>query len=134
MSSKENIHLKNLRIQHGYTQEQVAERLGVTKATISKYEKGQRHIKGEYIEKLAELFSVEPIYILTGKTSEDFRKRAEEDMAAATQEEREYWESVLLTDRVMELMPLLDKLNEDGQRKAVERVSELAEIPKYQAR
>lgn len=131
---KENDHLKQLRLKFGYTQEQVADELGVTKATISKYEKGQRHIKTEYVEKLAKLYSVEPVYILTGRTSEAWRKEMDENVAASEQEERTYWESVLLTDRIRELMPLLEQLNEDGQKKAVERVAELTEIPRYQAR
>ena len=134
MNVKENVHLKQLRLKFGYTQEYVAERLGVTKATISKYEKGQRNIKTEYIEKLAELYSVEPIYILTGKTSEDWRKEMDENVAASEREEEQYWRAILFSGSTGKLVELFDQLTEDGKKKALERVSELTEIPKYQAR
>ena len=131
MSDKPKDYLKSLRVQHGYTQKEVADFLGVTKATISKYEKGQRHINSEYIERLAQLYEVEPVYILTGITSEEWKRRLDENVSNVAQEERAYWESALLTDAVTKLMPLLDMLNEDGQAKAVERVAELTEVPKY---
>lgn len=132
MEIKENLHLKNLRMERGLTQQDVADAIGVTKATISKYEKGQRRINVDVLEKLADFFRVEPIYILTGKTNADWEKQSIKNVEDAMQDERSYWESVLLTDAVVELMPLLDRLNEEGQRKAVERVAELTEVPKYQ--
>lgn len=131
MSSKPVDYLKDLRIKRGYTQQEVADFLGVTKATISKYEKGQRQINHEYIEKLAELYGVEPIYILTGITGEEWQRRMEESADAAYQADREYWKSVLFTDTASEILSLLDMLNELGQTKAIERISELTEIPKY---
>lgn len=132
MEPTNNNHLKELRRQRGYTQQDVADFLGVTKATISKYENGQRALNYEYIGKLAELFLVEPIYILTGETSEDWRRRLNSDEDAAEQEDRAYWESVLLPGQTKEIVALLDRLNDEGKQKAVERVTELTEIPRYQ--
>lgn len=125
-----NDHLRDLRLKHGLTQQEVADKIGVTKATISKYEKGLRGIK--HIQELSDLFNVDPIYILMGITADEWRQNAKAEVEQAENEERQYWESILLTDSVLQLMPLLDKLNDDGQQKAVERVEELTEIPKYQ--
>lgn len=47
-------------------------------------------------------------------------------------DERKHWEKILLTEPVKKLTPLLDQLNKEGQKKAIERVEELTEIPKYQ--
>lgn len=124
-------YLKQLRIDCGLTQQEVADRLGVTKSTISKYEKGQRKLKGDAITKLANIYGVEPVYILTGNTDAEWRQMIEENVRDADEEERAYWESELLTDAVVEIMPLLDQLNEEGQAKAVERIAELTEIPRY---
>lgn len=132
MNEYNNEHIKDLRVKKGFTQQQVADYLGVTKATISKYETGQRRIKGEYMKKLATLFEVDPFYILTGVSADDWKTLQEKEVENAHQEERSYWETVLLTDAVLELMPILELLNEDGRQKAVERVAELTEIPRYQ--
>lgn len=75
---KERSDLRKLREAKGLTQQQVADCLGVTKATISKYEKGQRRVN--HIEELSKLYNVEPIYILTGKTSSEWRV-IEDDIA-----------------------------------------------------
>lgn len=125
-----NDHLRDLRIKHGLTQQDVADRIGVTKATISKYEKGLRRIN--HIKELSELFCVEPGYILMGITSEDWQKASRAAIEQSISEEQRYWESILLTDAVVQLMPLLDKLNDEGVQKAIERVEELTQIPKYQ--
>ena len=128
----DNDYLKELRLKAGLTQQEVADILGISKSTISKYEKGLRGINSNHFEKLSELYNVEPIYILTGKTTEEWQKQMDLEVASAQLEERQYWESVLLTESVRALIPLLNKLNDDGQCKAVERVEELTEIPKYQ--
>ena len=125
-----NDRLKNLRIKSGYTQQEVADKIGVTKSTISKYEKGQRGLN--HIEELATLFGVEPAYILFGKTLEEMNTEISNQVHQAENEERNFWESILLPGRMSELLPLFEKLNDVGQQKAVERIKELAEIPRYQ--
>lgn len=69
MDSKYNIkageRLKQLRLLHGMTQSDVADKLGVTHPTIVRYEKGNiEAMKTSTISKLADLFHVSPIYIL----------------------------------------------------------------------
>ena len=123
--------LKQLRIANNYTQQDIADILGVTKAAISKYEKGLRRLKPDYVEKLSKLFNVEPLFLLIGKTTEQINQETEDAIAENEQQEREYWESVLLTDTIREMMSFMDKLNSDGKQKVLERIEELTEIPKY---
>ena len=62
--------LKSLRKKRGLTQEEVADKIGATKITISRYESNQRKIGGENLVKLAKLFNVTPEYILSGNENE----------------------------------------------------------------
>lgn len=131
MNNKVGERLKQLRTSHNYTQQEIADILGVTKATISKYETGQRRLNADYIERLSNLYGVEPYYILFGQTLAQANKEYEARMNQAEQEDRAYWESVLLSDTTIKISSLFDNLNEEGQRVAIERVKELTEIPKY---
>ena len=65
--SKSGKILKDLRIKYNYSQEEVANKIGTTKMTISRYEAGKRKIGGENLVKLAKLFKVTPEYLLNGK-------------------------------------------------------------------
>lgn len=57
--------LKRLRLEHNMTQEEIGKVLGVQKAAINKYEKGNvENIKRSSILKLAKLYKVKPSYIL----------------------------------------------------------------------
>lgn len=69
MKKNENV-LKILRKKRGLTQEEVADKIGATKITISRYEANQRKIGGENLVKLAKLFNVTPEYILNGNDEE----------------------------------------------------------------
>lgn len=57
--------IRELRLKHGYTQEELGNILGIKKSAISKYEKGTvSNLKRETIQKMAKLFDVSPSYIL----------------------------------------------------------------------
>lgn len=57
--------LKELRKQHGYTQEQLAALIGVERSSIGKYEGKSRIIPSDDVKyKLAELFNVSVDYLL----------------------------------------------------------------------
>lgn len=62
---------KQLRIASGFTQAEIAKKLGVSKSTISMYENGNREPDFETLEKIADLFNVDIDYILgrTDKTT-----------------------------------------------------------------
>lgn len=57
--------IKELRISHGMTQKELAERLNIKLQTIHKYESGiVVNLKRSTIAKLAEIFDVSPLYIM----------------------------------------------------------------------
>lgn len=59
--------LKILREESNLTIEQLAEKLGIVKQTISKYENSQREPKYETLVKIAEIFNVSLDYLF-GRT------------------------------------------------------------------
>ena len=62
--------LKELRIQHGLLQKDVAIKLGVDRTTYVKYENGKSEPNHEILQKLADIFSTSTDYIL-GRTNEE---------------------------------------------------------------
>ncbi len=58
---------KRLRLAGGLTQTEMAEKLGVSKSTISMYENGNREPDFETLEKIADFFNVDIDYLL-GRT------------------------------------------------------------------
>lgn len=66
--------LKELRKKAGYSQEQLAEMLDVSRQAVSKWESAQGNPDIENLVKLTEIYHVSADYILTGHTKEDFPK------------------------------------------------------------
>lgn len=124
--------IKMLRIRSGLTQQQVAESIGTTKSTISKYEHGLRKVNNEHLCKMAEIYEVDPLYLFLGKTEKEFQDGLEKEIQQHEKEEKEYWSDILLDDNFKKMKELLEMLNDEGVRKAIERVEELTEIPRYQ--
>ena len=62
---------KRLRTSSGYTQSEMAEKLGIAKSTISMYENGNREPDFETLELIADFFNVDIDYLLgrTDKTT-----------------------------------------------------------------
>lgn len=61
--------LQELRKKAGYSQEQVAEILGISRQAISKWESGQGNPEIDNIIKLTEIYHVSTDYILLGQES-----------------------------------------------------------------
>lgn len=63
--------IKELRIEKGLTQEELAEKLGMQKSAIAKYENGRAtNLKRSTIEKMCEIFDCSPSYLLGVKDGE----------------------------------------------------------------
>lgn len=57
--------LYELRTKHGYTMEKLAELIGVSKGTISKWERGKiANMRRDKVVALAKLYNVQPTYIM----------------------------------------------------------------------
>lgn len=66
--------IKKIREKQGYTQEKVAETLGVSSAYISKIERGKTSLSIETLASICECLETSPIFVLTGTLpkSEDY--------------------------------------------------------------
>ena len=62
---------KQLRLASGYTQQEMAEKLGISRSTIGMYETGAREPDFETLEAIADFFNVDIDYLLgrTNKTT-----------------------------------------------------------------
>lgn len=59
---------RNLRIKSGYTQDGLAEALGISRSAISMYENGNREPDFETLERIADFFNVDMNYLLGSST------------------------------------------------------------------
>jgi transcriptional regulator with XRE-family HTH domain len=113
--------LRQARKNAGLTQEELAKSSGLNRSTISKYESA---------------LNVSVAYLLGEKyTPQELSSVKEKlDSGTATYEEwQRYWEQTGKTpQRKAQLSAVFELLNEEGQLVAIERLEELAEIPKYQ--
>lgn len=81
--------LKSLRLERGYSQKELGEKLGIAYQTIQKYEKGIAKPLNKNLEKLAEVFQV-PVSYLIGETnirSSDKINKIMEKLSEPRQEE-----------------------------------------------
>lgn len=58
---------KSLRIKSGLTQQQMADKLGLSRSTIGMYENGEREPSFEILETIADLFNVDMNYLIGKK-------------------------------------------------------------------
>lgn len=56
--------LRNLRIEKGVTQKQVAQAIGITKSAYANYEQGNREPSNQILKSLCQYFNVSADYLL----------------------------------------------------------------------
>ena len=144
------------------TQQELADRLGIPYQSIGQWERDKRNPKVETILRLAkalnvpkpnwmelpnikddepELYLKQIIFNVTPDSEwEDLHRKLEN--GTITPEERQRFFQMMdeglerarkaFSEKKARILAHMDKLNDEGQQKAVERVEELAEIPKYQ--
>ena len=102
--------IKNARLAANMTQEELGEKIGVSGVTIMRYEKGQRTPKFATLQEIDKKLGSNIVgeLIVWDPTREKLSKKEQA------------------------LLSAFDVLNDEGQDRAVERVEELGEIPKYQ--
>lgn len=105
--------IRQLRIEHQMTQEELGARVGVQKAAIYKYENGLVvNLKRSILEKLAIVLDTTPTYLMG---MEDSEQQA----------------NIQLTSQQSTLLAAFDQLNDEGQIKAVEYVEDLVLTGRY---
>lgn len=62
--------MKSFREKFGYVQERVADFLGISRELVSMYETGEREVPVDVLEKLADLFCIDP-EVFFAETSEE---------------------------------------------------------------
>lgn len=126
--------LKKARKRAGISQVELSRSVDLSKSTICNYEAGKRERPSIPIVKaIAEVLNV-PWWELAGLPVEEIdgqkhvRRLDYEEKMLANYEKFHGQEA----QRREALLSHYDRLNDDGQEKAVERVAELAEVPRYQ--
>lgn len=131
--------IRAARKQMGLTQEKLAKMAGLSTMSIRRYEKGERIITDETLMKIAKVLKIEwqklKGWVFHGFTVDGFEfwgppvPTAKLEIFADNISEQQ-GPCKQISDQII---MALNKLNRAGQQKAVERVLELTEIPRYQA-
>lgn len=139
--------IRTAREQAGLTQRQLADKLGMPFQNISQWERGVRNPKQATLEKLAEALGISASELLSKETPDCNNGGKIEpavicaETGPGTSGQYIQYELPLPNGRKITIqVPLYDtrlwtawdKLNSDGQRVALERLAELAQIPAYQ--
>lgn len=114
--------IKRLRKARGLTQEELGLKLGVTKATIQKYESGNIvNLKVETMKKLCEIFNVDPVKFIF--ENENDRVKREVNAIEVIRD--------MYGAETVEYLGKTALLNDEGKNKAREFVDDLLEIERY---
>lgn len=122
--------IRAIRIRKGLTQKEVANRCGMPDSAIRKYESGTITPKFETMDRIASALDV-PVTALMGYVYKGTDENGKDiydapDIVDIEIKSEDYLEAK------KQILLAFDKLNSEGQQKAVERVEELTEIRKYQ--
>lgn len=98
--------IKEARKRAGLTQKSLAVKIGVATGTVQQYELGKRQPRLEQIYNIADALNIPPEELL-----------GLEHLEPGTDADK--------------LLLFFDRLNASGRQKAIERVEELSEIPRY---
>lgn len=136
--------IRSARKKAGKSQDDLAKVLGVNRATISKYETGSIEPTVSQLIKIAEYLNTDLTDLFDMEASL-FQRAFQSGFESGieTQSKSESIESLALrsvfsddgysfSQKEISMIQSFSKLNDEGQQKAVERVEELTEIPKYQ--
>lgn len=129
--------IRKARKEKSMTQKELGAAILRTESSIAKYEQGLVDIPNNVLSSIADALGVS-FFDLLGK-----KERAIYERGVKEGTEGEEWlnnmidafwkqEGYTFFDIEVRLINAFSQLNDDGQKKAVERVKELAEIPRFQ--
>lgn len=115
--------IKRLRLERGYTQQQLGDLLGVQKSAVQKYEKGTvKNLKQETLAKLCKIFDVSPAVFMDAMYDTDKLSREVQVLEKL---------SLLYGSQSVDLLECFVKLNPQGRAKLQTYAKDLTEIKKY---
>lgn len=103
-----NDSIKNIRELKNYTQEYVADRLGMTQAGYSKIEKGISKVSLQKLQEIAAVLEVSMQNIIQFESEQYFEKRSKENVSTKS---TDYSICQLLKDKIMLLEKLQNKMD-----------------------
>lgn len=122
--------IKELRKSRGMTQEDLGKLLGVKKAAIQKYEKGEIvNLKLATIKKLCEIFQIEPGRLIFPDAEKHDIIHKSKNIAIEVKL-IEKIEAQYGLEAINMIIPFT-KLNETGKARAIDMVEDLAQLEKY---
>lgn len=132
--------IKDKRTQKGFTQKELGDRCGMADSAIRRYESDRGNPTIKTLQRIAEALVVDwtelvPEEELGSKFWGGLTKAANYMALSSeddTPDQTDSAEVQNLSSTERTIINLFGKLNESGQQKAIERVEELTEIPKYQ--
>lgn len=110
-----NENIKNIRKKRGFTQEELANRLHITRQTISKWEKGYSVPDAEMLSKMADVFDVSVSELLAIEKSEleqseaiaDHLAGINEQLAIKNRRARRIWKAAMILFIVLVIIPIV---------------------------
>lgn len=122
--------IKELRKQRGWTQEELGEKLGVKKAAIQKYEKGEIvNLKLATIKKLCEIFQIPPGQLIFPEAEEMDKKYNSKQLNFEVKVIEDI--ETLYGMEALEMIHGFTKLNDKGKTKALDMIDDLTSLEKY---
>jgi transcriptional regulator with XRE-family HTH domain len=122
--------IKELRKAKNLTQEELGELLGVKKAAIQKYEKGEIvNLKLSTIKKPCEIFEITPATIIFPEADEMDRIYNSNKLHFEVKVIEEI--EAIFGLKAIEMMETFTKLNEEGKDKALDMIDDISLIDKY---
>ena len=122
------MNIKKARKKKKLKQKELAEMIGYTESSISKYEQGLIQIPNTVIELLAKALDVSPIDLLgVDEWEEQFNPDGK------LSKESNLYDSIqeVFGKEATELLEQFSKLNEIGRQKAVSDLADMTEVSKY---
>ncbi|MBD5463645.1 MAG: helix-turn-helix domain-containing protein [Lachnospiraceae bacterium] len=128
--------IREMRKKAGLTQKELGKLSNTSETTIKQYELDKRQPRIEQLKKIANVLNVKITDFLEKDEDNEhdissFQFTNYEDLRNTLSEIPEWKEVVRQKDRDDKLLSNFRQLNETGQAKAIDRVAELTEIPRY---
>lgn len=123
------------------TMYRLAKELGVHQTTIKNWLDGKGGPNLGQVQQIAQILDTDVVYLISGQTSAELEHgiliQAEEEARTELEKlqfesnNRSFNERVSLNSAIIQIIKRLKQFNQIGHEKAVERIEELTEIPRY---